>query len=531
MCGILAFMRQDFLSARNLLDRVVAQQPDHAEALKFLAVVMHRLGHDVEALAIARRAIARSPNDAQVANTLGVLLMNLEQYDEAADHLNRALELAPKDPAPLINLAVLESRGRVHRRRDSSSPKAKQVQKQALRTLLGAMSKSALSPPDAKILTAIAGNSPAHFNAALAAAEQLYAAVPLDHDAAGLAGDVFARNGDITRAIEMREYAAEGAPSQSNLRGSLGQLLIAAGDKRWKEGWEIADQDFLNKQRGRVLGDIPTWTGERLKGKRLLVYQDQGFGDVLLGLRLLRTATARGIKVVFWVAPPMGATLSQVQGYWDELIVADDRPDVIAKNCGAVAPLFSLIRLLNLRPGDLKAPANIHADPAKAAVWADKLLALPGRRVGLAATGNPWRQDDWFRSVPLSALKALGSVPDVSWVNLSVDARPERDQATELLKMADPTPELRDFADTAALIANLDAVVAIDCSVAHLSCALGKPTFVLVPAAIDWRWQIGDDTNPWWPCAQTFRAERPGSWDKSIANLREALVSSVQSRP
>jgi ADP-heptose:LPS heptosyltransferase len=125
--------------------------------------------------------------------------------------------------------------------------------------------------------------------------------------------------------------------------------------------------------------------------------------------------------------------------------------------------------------------------------------------------------------VPPQALRSLRACDGVRWVNLAVDRRPELDETIKLLDMADPTPGFSSFAETAAAIDQLDGVAAIDCSVAHIAAAMGKPVWVLAPSAIDWRWQIGADTKPWWPTATLLRCRAPGDWTHPVAALGAEL--------
>jgi hypothetical protein len=150
--------------------------------------------------------------------------------------------------------------------------------------------------------------------------------------------------------------------------------------------------------------------------------------------------------------------------------------------------------------------------------------------VGLVYGGNPERRDDWLRSVPLEAVRGLASIPGVSWVNLMMDNRPDKAQAREMFRMFDPMPQVKNFADTAAVVEELDAVIAVDCSVAHVAGNLGKPLWVLVPPSADWRWQIGEDTKPWWPTARLLRSEAPGKWNLAAQNLESDFREFVAQR-
>jgi hypothetical protein len=188
-------------------------------------------------------------------------------------------------------------------------------------------------------------------------------------------------------------------------------------------------------------------------------------------------------------------------------------------------PLLGLIRLLGLRPAALKDPPVLRAPSELAARWHERFASLAGKRVGLVTSGNTNRSDDWLRTVPTEDLAPLAQLKGISWINLAVDSRPERAAAIDLLRMEDPTPQLRDYAETAAVIDALDAVAAIDCSAAHIAASLGKPVWVLAPTFPDWRWQIAEDTQPWWPTVRLLRAEAPGVFTNAIVRLARELES------
>jgi hypothetical protein len=211
-----------------------------------------------------------------------------------------------------------------------------------------------------------------------------------------------------------------------------------------------------------------------------------------------------------------------VPGY-EELLASENRPDPRAHGCTYCAPLLGLVRLLYLEPAALANSPLLRAPEEASRMWRERFAALAGKRVGLASAGNDARADDWLRTLPADALEPLLDLRGISWVNLSVDRRPETASAITLLKMADPTLEIRNFGNTAAIIDALDAVVAIDCSVAHVAASIGKPVWVLLPTFRDWRWQLADDTQAWWPKVTMLRAEGPGIWTQAIAQLRRDL--------
>jgi hypothetical protein len=163
------------------------------------------------------------------------------------------------------------------------------------------------------------------------------------------------------------------------------------------------------------------------------------------------------------------------------------------------------------------ADGYVRADPVRVASWAGG----DGRRIGLAWAGNPAHRNDRRRSVPTAALAPLAALQGVDWVNLQLGARGA--ELAIMHRMPAPPARIGDFADTAALIETLDLVIAADTAVAHLAGAMGKPVWLLLPHAPDWRWMLGRDDSPWYASARLFRQERPGDWAGVVARVAAAL--------
>jgi hypothetical protein len=300
-------------------------------------------------------------------------------------------------------------------------------------------------------------------------------------------------------------------------------MLASEGGARWAEGWRLKEEAARKMNPPAYVSEVPEWDGRALGQLRLFVYQEQGFGDAALALRFIPLLAARGIRVVLWVKSAFADVARSISGY-EELLASETRPDPRQHGCSYAAPLVGLIRPLRLDPAAIRHPPILRAPEELTEAWRQRLHALPpGKRVGLAAVGNQNRADDWLRTVPAEVLAPLAQLPGVSWVNLSVDRRAETDALIGLFKMQDLTPQIRNYGDTAALASALDAVVAIDCSAAHIAASIGKPVWVLAPTFRDWRWQVGSDLRPWWPTVTLLRAEGPGIWTRAIAQLKQEL--------
>jgi hypothetical protein len=161
--------------------------------------------------------------------------------------------------------------------------------------------------------------------------------------------------------------------------------------------------------------------------------------------------------------------------------------------------------------------------------WRQRVRAgPPGLRVGLAWAGRPEHPHDRFRSIALDSLAPLLAVPDVAWYSLQKSAPGARFPATA--RAVDPTMELQDFADTAALVSALDLVICVDTSVAHLAGALGKPVWVLLACAPDWRWLLSREDSPWYPTMRLFRQDPSRDWRRVIERVAAALTTATSRR-
>jgi hypothetical protein len=248
----------------------------------------------------------------------------------------------------------------------------------------------------------------------------------------------------------------------------------------------------------------PRWNGEVLPGQRLLIWAEQGLGDTLQFARYARLLARAGADVVLEVQPSL------------ERLVRESLPDVEVIAYGqsipdhdAQVPLLSLPLILGTRLGSIPADVPyLSADPERVRAWAER-LGPPGgmRRVGLVWAGNREHKNDRRRSLEPDLLRPLAELPSIEWLRVQPGATPRPP-----LEMVDRTAELADFADTAALLMQLDLVITVDTSVAHLAGALGRPVWIMLPYEPDWRWLLERTESPWYPTARLFRQARPGDW-------------------
>jgi Flp pilus assembly protein TadD len=447
----------------------------------------------VEAL---REALRRDPRDAEAWADLGACLIRQERAEEAEVALRAALRRAPGHGRALGTLGIALT-GRDDRAAEAALREALRHAPGVAGThgnlgnLLRAQGRFDVAEP--------------HLRAAVALR-------PQSADARHNLAVLLAGWGRLGEAETCCRAGLALAPGHADLRFLLGTVHLLAG--RLHEGWEGFAWRW--RRRGFVPPrrfDVPEWDGGDRGAGTLLLYAEEGLGDSLQMLRFVPAVAARG-RVVLEVP----ATLRRLAatGAGEAVVVAEGEP-MPAYACRAALP--DLPRLLGMDLPDLPGRVPyLAADPDAVARWRARLAGLPGRRVGIAWAGNPLFPADARRSLPAPALTALADVPGVSFVSLQKDAA----QAPPL-PLADWTADLADFADTAALVAALDLVIAVDTSVAHLAGALGRPVWLLNRFDPCWRWMLGRADSPWYPTLRQFRQARPGEWGGVLAEVRAAL--------
>ena len=297
---------------------------------------------------------------------------------------------------------------------------------------------------------------------------------------------------------------------------NLAMALLARGE--FAAGWQEYEWRWRLHATDRPRSfPAPQWRGEPAQGRRLLLHSEQGLGDTLQFCRYAPLAAARGFRVRLQVQHSLVRLLRSLPGV--EQVVGTNDP---APEHDLHCPLLSLPLAFGTTPGTIpSAPAYLQADPAQQAQWQARLAGVEGLRVGLAWAGNPRLAADRRRSIPPEHLAALAGVPGLRLFSVQKGgpAMPAS------LPLIDCMAEMADFADTAALVGNLDLVVSVDTAVAHLAAALGKPVRLLDRFDCCWRWPAGQGGSAWYPTLRVFRQPRPGDWAAVIAQLAQDLAT------
>lgn len=327
----------------------------------------------------------------------------------------------------------------------------------------------------------------------------------------------------LRKAIHLRPG---GAVAHWNL--SLIRLLFEDYEEGWREfewRWQV---DGLPSPRRNFPG--PAWAGEDPAGKRILVYWEQGFGDTIQLMRYLPELKARGATVIFDVQPSMMRLLAN-RPWIDELVPYGQPVPAYDYH----VPVMSLPRLLgvDLSPETRNQP-YLAADPALVAHWGRRLAHCKGLRVGLVWAGNPDFDQAQFRSPGLERFSRLFDVEGVNFLSLQLgEAREELHRKEGFAApIQDIGAHLNDFADTAAVLANLDLVICSDTAIVHLAGAMGLPAWVLVSYPADWRWRLEGDLSHWYPSVRLFRQHNwRDDWRQPFDRVREKLLALCDKKP
>ena len=329
---------------------------------------------------------------------------------------------------------------------------------------------------------------------------------------------------EIDEAIRCAERAKALAPDFAGAHFGLAEALLIGGD--FERGWEEYEWRFKLANSPRLMppSDRPQWDGRPLgPEERLLLIADQGYGDAIQFCRYIPWAAERAANIALACAREVQPVVAQQPGITFAFDHWDKRPEF-----AAYCPLSGLPRLAKTRLDTIPAPVPyVHADPQKRARWADRLAALVPqgyRRIGIAWAGRPTHTNDRNRSTRLDTFLPFTDLPRTAFVAL------QKGPATAQIgdywgraPLISIGPELRDYSDTMAVIDCLDLVVTVDTSIGHLTGSMGKPAWIMLPFAPDWRWLMRRTDSPWYPSVRLFRQETPKQWEPVVAAVAAAL--------
>jgi len=503
--AMLLSAESDWSGALECATKVLSLAPGHFAAALNAGIALDRLGRSDEAVAALERAAALGPERADAHFALGNALAAGGEHGRACACFRLAAGLAPENPECLNNLgATLLNLGH--------PAEAEAVLRTAL-TLVPDHIGSAANLAEACRI------QDRHDEAEVLCLGVLERA-PDSAAALHRLGMVWADLGRIDDALGALRRSLELAPHRVEAHICLALTLLADG--RYPDGWREYEWRCRLPAWKKAEPPLPAWTGQSLEGQSILLWGEQGTGDILQFLRFAPFVKALGAAVCIRIAAdlvPLAQTIAGIDA-------------VFATGAGAPeadfqASLHSLPHLLGVEFADIDGAAYLSVPAGRRETWRALLDGVTGLRVGLAWAGNAGNRQDVRRSAPPELLAALPRVPGITYVNLQVGPRSGEFACFGEYGL-DLADRIADYGDTAAIIAEMDVVLTVDTVVAHLAGALGQPALVLLPYASDWRWLRGRDDSPWYDSIHLFRQAGPGDWRGPAAAAAEFLVEMVE---
>lgn len=480
--------------AASIYAGVLGIEPNHVLALRQLAGLALSDNRIDEAIALFEGALNHAPGDPDLYHGIGTAMRLKGSADAAIMAFKAALQVDPRHHPALFDLARIYQQREQFDQADALYDKASIARWNHFESILNR-------------------------GVVLFRQDRLPEAERWFHHAGLVRQDdprplmnlamIYRSWGQIGPAVACLERAVELAPDNAEAHWNLANALLVSG--QLKRGFVEYEWRFLRPGRGARAMACPRWDGRDPRGKTILVAAEQGLGDAIHFARFAKDLSDRGATVVLECQPGLERLLATVPGVSRVI-----RLGVAAADADMYVNLMSLPHLLGLDamppPGAyLKAPARRH------------VIQSAQFKVGIAWRGNPSHENDRHRSINLELLAPVFDVPGVQFYSLQMG-----DVANELTRVGrgrieDLCPTIGDFADTAALVEQLDLVISVDTALAHLTGGLGKPAWILLARGNDWRWFHDRDDSPWYPNVRLFRQAPPRYWAPAIKAMVQAL--------
>ena len=537
--------------ALPLLQQAITILPTFAAFHLHLGEVLAVLNRHEEALVSFRRTIELNPREGLAHHAAGLSLFALNRIPEATERFRIAAELAPNDGIRLGNYGYALMRiGRggdavpVLRRATELAPGIASVWMQYAEALWRlqrydealppARRAAALAPNDARVLVML-GNALQTLALFAEAADAYRRAIQLDpnlFDPQGNLALTLLKMGRAKEALAIYDQIGARWPDAADAIANRSLALLTLGDLErgfadYEARWRTAAITPYRFQQ-------PRWDGSDPSGKTILLMNEQGLGDTIHFVRYATLLAKRGAKTIVACPPVLRAVIETVQGVDG---VVDDKAVGGGTVTGGDVPQFDFYAPLSSLPGLFKTtlatiPARvpyISADPQRVERWRERLAGDAGNfKVGIVWAGTAAHVNDRSRSAPLAAFAPLAGIEGVTFYSLQKGPPAAQIASPPAgMKVVALGDELRDFADTAALLEVLDLLISVDTSVVHIAGALARPVWTLLAAGPDWRWMLDREDSPWYPTMRLLRQPQPGAWPPVMEGVAAELKGLV----
>lgn len=510
--------QEDVPPTEATLVAAVRAAPNDASAHRALGGLFLQQQRYAEALACFEKAILLRNDYVEAYNDFGITLIEMKKFGDALTFFDQAIRLSPLFvPAHGNRGFVLRKLGRFEA---------------ALSAYDKAMS---LSPGHLDICLNRGSvlRELRRYEEAVANYRSIIDSNPAQFDAYCNLGVVLHEMGRLDEAVQVYDKAIALKPDFAEARWNKAITLLLAGD--YEQGWSLYEWRWRRSPADAKKNDYgaPLWLGkEPLTGRTILLHGEQGMGDSIQFCRYVPMVAALGARVIVEVPRPLCTLMQSLDGVSGVVAKGDALP---AFDCHC--PMLSLPRAFDTRLDTV--PAGIpylHGDAGKVASWGGRIAMTRRPRVGLVWSGGffPGKPGSWSANARRNILFAdfaRLNLPQVDFFSLQKGEPAESELARDKAQFWPDenfhnfAAEFSDFAETAALIENLDLVISVDTSTAHLAAALGKPVWLLNRYDSCWRWLLGREDSPWYPTLRLYRQQTPGDWQSVLERVCADLVS------
>ena len=457
--------------AKNIYEQILEHKPKHFDALQLLGILYGQINEKDKAIKLLELALQIKPDDAPTLNNYGVILTEVNRTNDSYEALDKATNIKPDYAEAYSNKGnTLKLLGKYD---DAVKAYSKAIQ---------------LKPNYAE----------AYNNRGVIYKELNQTDLALK---------------DLKKAISLK-------PDYPEANSTMGVTLLLTGD--FSKGWEQYEWRWKDLSDPSVIRSFkqPLWDGKKsLKGKSILLYSEQGLGDTIQFSRYILLIKALGAKVILETHKELLNIVGSIDSNITIILMGQTLPHFDFQ-----CPLLSLPLKFGTGLKNIPSPNRyIWADKRIVPKWKKKIGSQKKPLIGLAWEGNPLHKNDYNRSILLAEL--IPHLPKkYEYIGLQKDIR---ESNLKTLKRSSMIDNLIDnnvsMDDTAAIIENLDIVISVDTSVAHLSASMGKPTWILLPFVPDWRWLLNRNDSPWYKSVKLFRQEKRGNWELVFKDLNKKL--------
>jgi tetratricopeptide (TPR) repeat protein len=491
--------RRRFEEAQESFALSLEFEPESAETCFELGNLLHAAGRHADAASHYVRAVNLKPRFPQAWYNLGVVRMLMRDLGRSRISFEQAIALKPDYAEAHNNLAILmQAAGQVEEAL-AHYREAAHLQPQFL---------------EPQYNLALALQDQQQFEECVAVYERLLKRKHDHVDARNNLANVLLELGRVEEARRAYQKVLQFDSQHPEANWNLGLVQLQTG--QWRAGWKNYEWRFRQPSQQKPDAGVPRWDGRRLDGRTILLTAEQGLGDMLQFFRFVPEVAALGGRILLECHAPLASMAARLPGVAGAVVKGEALPEH-----HFWAPLLSIPEILGIAEPSSKTP-YVFADPDRIIRWKRQLIedASDSRmRVGVIWSGNPQFKANAKRSLQAANVCELTAGREGDAVFYSLQKGVPLVPNANLVELHDGST----LEDVAAIIANLDLVISVDTSIAHLAGALAKPVWTLLAHASDWRWMTGREDSPWYPTMRLFRQRQRGDWSPVVAEVRNEL--------